>query len=84
MLSHKSMKRDGEKVLLPCVFLKLVSPKQKQLSADSLGLNLFSLKKSEVNWFPTLVQLVAECPAAPVRAHILSAKTLADTIYGVV
>lgn len=45
------MQRDREKVLLPCIFLKLVSPQQKQLPADSLGLslNLFSLEKSEVS-----------------------------------
>lgn len=54
MLSHKSMQRDREKVLLPCIFLKLVSPQQKQLSAESLGLslNLFSLEKKGSQLIP--------------------------------
>lgn len=72
--------------MLSCVILKLVSNQEKQLPADSLGLrlNLFSLEKSEVHSFRLFLQLAAEHPAALVKSHILSAKTLADTIYGVV
>lgn len=86
MLSHNSMQRDKKnkkkkKVLLSQIILKLVSHQEKQLPTDSLGLslNLFSLEKSEVNCFPTLVQLVVERPAALVRAYILSVKIVADT-----
>lgn len=86
MLSQNTMLRDREKALLSCVILKLVSNQEKQLPAESLGLrlNLFSLEKSEVNSFPAPLQLPALRPAALVKSHILSAKTLADTIYGVV
>lgn len=63
-----------------------MSNQEKQLPADSLGLrlNLFSLEKSEADSFPSLLRLALEHPAALVKSHILSAKTLADRIYGVV
>lgn len=86
VLSQNSTLRDREKVLLSYVILKLVSNQEMQLPAESLGLRLnpFSLEKSEVNSFPPPLQLLVERPAALVKSHILSAKTLAATIYGVV